>query len=235
MGFFGDMFAVFKKREITFVKSQQESRDVYSFIFNQADDISWQGGQYSLFTISHKKVKQPTKPFSISSSPTEGIVQITTRIGDHPSQYKQALLELKPGMKIKMSGALGAFKLDESQPSLLIAGGIGVTPFRAMLKQLASQGTKPTAKLQLLYLDSSQSYLFTDELNALAKQLSIEIQYLITTDELNQSIDTFISTHRSNGQFFIAGAKALVEDVSSYLQSQHISKSSIKKDSFFGY
>ncbi|WP_329958829.1 hypothetical protein [Sporosarcina sp. G11-34] len=49
-------------------------------------------------------------------------------------------MELKQGMHVKMSGPVGDFYLKDNNPSLLIAGGIGITPFRSILKQLETEG-----------------------------------------------------------------------------------------------
>lgn len=108
MSFFQDMFAVFKKRELPLMESRKESEDVYSFLFEKDKDLTWKAGQYGLFSITHKTIKNPTKPFSLAAAPAENMVKITTRIGENPSDFKKALLELKPGMKIKMSGPVGS-------------------------------------------------------------------------------------------------------------------------------
>lgn len=70
MSFFQDMFSVFKKRELSFVESRKESEDVYSFLFEREKDLTWKAGQYGLFSITHKTIKNPTKPFSLAAAPT---------------------------------------------------------------------------------------------------------------------------------------------------------------------
>ncbi len=90
--------------------------------------------------ITHKKIKNGTKPFTLASAPTEKVVKITTRISNDPSEFKKALLELKQGMTISMSGPVGSFYLKDNSPTLLIAGGIGITPFRSIIKQLEMKG-----------------------------------------------------------------------------------------------
>ncbi|MBZ9534268.1 hypothetical protein KGR20_08315 [Cytobacillus oceanisediminis] len=71
MSFFQDMIAVFKKRELVFIESYKESEYVYTFVFEKEKDLTWKAGQHGLFSITHKKVKNPTKPFTISSAPSE--------------------------------------------------------------------------------------------------------------------------------------------------------------------
>ncbi|SFS56344.1 FAD-dependent oxidoreductase [Paenibacillus sp. 453mf] len=236
MSFFKDMFSIFKKRELSFLESYKESDGVYTFVFEKDKDLTWRAGQYGLFSITHRAVKNATKPFSIASIPSEKVVKITTRIGDTPSDYKQAMLELRQGMKIKVSGPVGAFYLDKESPSLIIAGGIGITPIRSILKQLETVEDGEERPVRLLYLDSQGSYLFKDELDEMASHLPwIQINYLDSREHLDQEISRFISEYNNNGKYYAAGPKSMVDSVSSYLQSNAITKQNIKKDAFFGY
>ena len=140
MSFFKDILPIFKKSELLFLESYKESEDVYTFLFEKEKDLTWKAGQHGLFSITHKKIKNPTRPFSVASAPTEDVVKITIGISDDPSDFKKAMLELKQGMKVSMSGPVGAFYLKDNSPSLLIAGGIGITPFRSIVKQIEAEG-----------------------------------------------------------------------------------------------
>ncbi len=236
MGFLQDnLIPFFKKRSLVFRESMQQSEDVYSFVFEKPSELTWKPGQYGLFTITHKRVKQATKPFSVSSIPSEGIVRMTTIIRDNPSAYKQALLELKPGMSVTLRGPVGPFYLTDHSPTLLIAGGIGITPFRSIVKQLAEDGTKVAHPVHLLYIDSNQSYVFQDELDELANQASILVTYVDVRADLQREIDVFTSAHANNGKYLVAGSSAMTGDITTYLQQKQIAKANIKKDVFMGY
>lgn len=232
MGFFQDnLVPFFKKRELQFIESYKESDDVYTFVFEKGEDLTWKAGQYGLFTITHKSIKNGTRPFSVSSAPSEDVVRITTRIGEQRSEFKSSLLELTQGMKITMRGPVGPFYLKDDSPILLIAGGIGITPFRSILKQIG----EAEIQIHLLYLDGKKEYLFKDELDEMAKRAQVSVTYLNSRDELHQEIHKFSTLHKDNGKYYVAGPKSLVESVSSYLQSNQVSKRNIKKDAFFGY
>lgn len=170
----------------------------------------------------------------MATAPAENIIKITTSISGNPSDFKKALLELEKGMTIKMSGTVGAFHLKDSSPTLLIAGGIGITPFRSILKQLEAEGNKVEQQINLLYMDSQKSYLFKDELDNIANRTSISVTYLDSRDDLHQEIDKFTTSYTNEGKYFIAGSKSMVDSISSYLQNNSISKRNIKKDAFFG-
>ncbi|MDR4887898.1 FAD-dependent oxidoreductase [Fredinandcohnia sp. QZ13] len=233
MGFFQDMIAVFKKRELVFIESYKESKDVYTFVFEKEKDLTWKAGQHGLFSITHKKIKNPTKPFTIASAPSENVVRLTMKINDNPSDFKKAMVELKQGMTIGMSGPLGSLNVNDERPTILIAGGIGITPFRSIVKQIEAEGDGNKKPIHLLYMDSEKSYIFKDELDAING--SISTMYLDSRDKLHQEIDKFSNLYQNNGQYMIAGPKSMVDSISSYLQNNSISKKNIKKDAFYGY
>ncbi|MDQ0268571.1 FAD-dependent oxidoreductase [Cytobacillus purgationiresistens] len=235
MGFFQDTLPIFKKRELSFLESYKEAEDVYTFLFEKEKDLTWKAGQHGLFSITHKTIKKSIRPFSVASSPTENIVKITMGISDDPSDFKKAMLELKQGMKVSMSGPVGSFYLKDNSPSLLIAGGIGITPFRSIVKQIVAEGNGVQKQINLLYIDSKKSYIYKDELDGIASNPSISVTYLYSRNDLHQEIDKFTTLNKNNGKYFIAGPKPMVDSISAHLKNNNISKRNIKKDAFIGY
>lgn len=189
MSFFQDILSIFKKRELLFLESYKESEDVYTFLFEKEKELTWKAGQHGLFSITHKTIKKPTRPFTVVSAPTENNVKITMRISDDPSDFKKAMLELKQGMKVSMSGPVGSFYLKNNSPSLLIAGGIGITPYRSILKQIEAEGNGIEKQINLLYIDIKKSFIYKDELDAIANNPSISLTYLTSRDDLHQEIE----------------------------------------------
>lgn len=235
MGFFKDALGIFKKRELLFLERHKESENIYTFVFEKDKDVTWKAGQYGLFEITHKSIKNSVRPFSVVTAPTENTIKITTRISDNPSDFKKALMELEKGVKIKMSGPVGSFYFKDISPTLMIAGGIGITPFRSMLKQIEAEGKRDELQMNLLYMDSQKLYLFQNELDNIASKTSIRVTYLVTRDDLHREIDLFTTSHMNNGKYFIAGPKSMVDLTFTHLRNHNISKRNIKKDVFFGY
>lgn len=80
--------------------------------------------------------------FTLSSSPTEDLLAVTTRINSQTaSDFKRRLQRLQPGDKLHVSEPMGDFVLpkDRKLPLLFISGGMGITPMRSMLKWLQDQ------------------------------------------------------------------------------------------------
>lgn len=225
MRFFGDIFPIFKKTDLVLQETYQETAGIHTFIFTK-EDSHWRAGQYGIFSIIHKKIPSPTRPFSIASAPSEGIVQITVGVSDQPSESKQSLLELEPGMKIRMRGPVGPMYLKDDKPTLLIAGGIGVTAFRAMVKE----GGK--GELTLLHVDSSSKFVYREELTELAKD-SFKAEFLTSRDDLYRGIEKFVLEHGNNGRYYIAGSSEMVKSVEAYLRKNKVKKKTSKKMCFW--
>ncbi len=226
MSFFKDALSIFKKSELVFIERVKESEKVYSFLFSKDQDLTWKPGQHGLFTITHKKIKNGTKPFTVSSTPSEGEVRITTSIGDEPSEFKRALMELEPGMKISMSGPVGSFYLKEDSPALFIATDIGITPFRAIIKQIEEENIGKQFKL--LYFNNENVHIYKEDFK------NVDVDFITTKEQLMHEINAFTEKNKENGQYFVAGSKEAVNTVVEHLKSNNIAKRNIKKDVFVG-
>jgi len=117
--------------------------------------------------------------FSLSSSPSEqGVISVTCRISDTP--FKQALAKLRPGATVEVYGPLGMFLLDRSRPSVFIAGGIGITPFRGMLRYALDQGD-PLGRRLLYSARVPEELVFRRELDAMATAgPALKVHYTVT-------------------------------------------------------
>jgi len=236
MGFLQDnLIPFFKQREIVFRESRREADDIVSFHFDKPDDLTWKAGQYGLFTITHRKIKTATKPFSVSSAPAENVIRITTIVKDSPSEFKRALLELAPGMKVTLRGPVGPFYLKDRAPVLLVAGGIGITPIRSMLRQVEAEGSGVERQIRLLYVDGDRRFLFKDELDRIAAQSAVSVDYLESRDSLYRELDRLADSYREGGSIMIAGPQSMVNQLVSELRSRKIPKRNLIKDAFFGY
>jgi ferredoxin-NADP reductase len=129
----------------------------------------FQPGQYIGLTLphAHPDSRGSARTFTIASAPGEPLVQITTRLSTSPSTFKQALCSLSPGSVVEASSPGGQFVYtDAARPAVFIAGGIGITPFRAILSDLAA-GHLPYAATTLLYSSASSEIPFRAFLDSL--------------------------------------------------------------------
>lgn len=112
--------------------------DIASFRFEKPAGFTYQAGQWFKITIPSPQGPL-SKPFTYSSSPTEPFLQLTTRLSG--SDFKQALDALRPGDEVQMEGVFGNFTLRRGLKRLaFLAGGVGVTPIRSILRYLVDTG-----------------------------------------------------------------------------------------------
>ena len=77
------------------------------------------------------------RAFSVASVPEEGYILIGTRTHGNISSFKENLIGMSAGDKVKVIGPFGwLVKKDDTSPIVFIAGGVGITPVRALIKQL---------------------------------------------------------------------------------------------------
>src|SRR6185437_10266431 len=128
------------------LEKRQISSDIFDFIFNHGRKFAFVPGQYMEWTLQHPKTdsRGNRRYFTIASSPTETSLMLGVRFYQNGSSFKKALLALNPGEKIVGGQIAGDFTLpkDKRQKLVFIAGGIGITPFRSMLKYLVDKHEK---------------------------------------------------------------------------------------------
>ena len=122
-------------------------------------------GQFVFVSFKDKAISSEMHPFSISSSPAEGMLDITVKAeGD----YTRKLLQLHEGVQAFVEGPFGSFRYDvcPNNNQIWIGGGIGIAPFLAMAKTLSDH---PTIHVDLYYAmhDESEA-VYIEELQSLA-------------------------------------------------------------------
>lgn len=113
---------------------------IIDFVFKSSQKLAFQPGQYMEFTLAHPRPdsRGNRRYFTLASSPTEEGVRLGVRFYQQGSSFKQALYRIDNRKKIITAQIAGDFTLpsDPAQKLVFIAGGIGITPFRSMLKYL---------------------------------------------------------------------------------------------------
>jgi glycine betaine catabolism B len=239
-----------------------EGTDILSLKFTkQAEDnngiFDYVAGQFAFFDIGkvYDDPKGPIRHFTLASSPTEEFILISTRIRDSP--YKKKLDSLQIGTTVKVRGPQGKFTLheDHSNPAIFLSGGIGVTPFRSMIKY----ATDNKLHIRIIMLDSNrsrQNILFKNDFDKCADtNKNLKIVYTITEEQKEQNkngndewkgekgrIDIAMlkrylnSDEIEKGIFYICGPPAMVKAMQDILEVDlQIPAERIKIEEFTGY
>ena len=116
-----------------------------SFRFANPADWSYRAGQFVDITLLdplETDAEGNTRGFSISTAPREDVIAITTRLRD--TAFKRVLQQVPPGTEVKIEGSFGDLGLHHAdRPAVLLAGGIGITPFRSILVEAIGGGSLP--------------------------------------------------------------------------------------------
>lgn len=204
--------------------------DVWSFTFLPLEEVHWRAGQ-SL----RLEVPGPYGPlehrFSIAS-PDGQAITITTRLSG--SDYKNSLAAMQPGDETNAYGLEGDFTWWESPiPHILVAGGIGITPFRAMLAERATQKRPLGATLLYSHRATEQPLFkpFFDELQTAAPEFQT---HYIARRLTPADILPHIATH-ANRLIYISGPSRMVESLYAELLAAGVDPTNILRDQFTGH
>ncbi len=252
--------------ELTLVeKYVVDGTDVMSFKFNKQNNkedktsLDYNAGQFAFFDIGevYNDTKGSIRHFTISSSPTENFIMLSTKIRDSP--YKKRLSTLNEGTKVKIRGPEGRFVLhqDYSKPAVFLSGGIGVTPFRSMIKYV----TDKQLPLKIIMFDSnrdSNNIIFKKEFDEWSK-INKNIKIIYTISEENPHKQSSLSTSNGwkgeygridkamiikhintnvlkNSLFYICGPHSMLKAMQSLIQEElEIPIERIKIEEFTGY
>lgn len=229
-----DYFPVVNRHTLTLQEVIHETGDIYSFIFIPEKPLRWKAGQHGIFMFPKTKVEGKFwRAFSIASSSNEKHVRISTIISDTPSSFKKQLQQMKQGEKIIMQGPFGEFHTRRTVQQIVgIAGGIGITPFRALLYDIAN-GYITNTKITLIYSAKNNDYAYKNELAAWAQFPNIEIIFNATPEEVNADLQAQIKKHKNTATYFISGSPGMIKALRTSCKQQGIIR--IVNDTFKGY
>jgi ferredoxin-NADP reductase/Na+-translocating ferredoxin:NAD+ oxidoreductase RnfD subunit len=125
---------------LTLERVEEVASGAYDFVFRPDRRLAFAAGQYLEWTLP---VRRPDnrgnrRYFTIASAPSEELTRLGVKFSAAGSAFKRELAELRRGDTIVASQLAGSFTLPRNPDRKLvfIAGGIGITPFRSMLKEL---------------------------------------------------------------------------------------------------
>lgn len=168
--------------------------------------------------------QKSVREFSFASDPSEKALLFTI---DSKSQnlYQRTLLSLPIGATVEIfkNKSHIAWPLQE-QDVVFIAGGIGITPFRSLCRNIAHD--KLPVSVTLIHV-SREHFLYRNELSSFAN--------IYLRIHRNEVIDTVATITKQNpeARYYIAGSPTFVEDMQNMLITQGIQK--IETDAFKGY
>ena len=231
---FRDLKGLKKSNKLKVLEVRHEYDDYYTIKLEVSEGLTWRPGEHGIFTLPDKKlVGRKWRAFSVASVPEEGYVLIGTRTGKKPSSFKRNLINLAPGESVQMRGPFGWFIVkDDKAPIILIATGIGITPVRAIITQLAQDSRRPV----VLVHSAAGFHLFADEIEAIAlENEAMDVHFTNDRRGTERMINILAQRYKNLAYYYISGSFDIMKSVRAQLKEQGIKGRRLIHDPFFGY
>lgn len=216
---------------------KQEANDTFSFIFAPEQPLQWKAGQLLRYVLNHANPddRGVERFFSIASAPHEKHVMLTTRFAPKSSSFKKALKNLRPGDAIEAHDLEGDFVVDEAEKTFVfIAGGIGITPFRAIFLDL--DYNKKPLNVQLLYANRDNDFPYRKELEALrTRHPEFRIDYVVSPNRIDEKSISQLVPDIEKPMLYVSGPEPMVQSMDEILKEIGVPEARIKNDFFPGY
>ncbi|MDB5164100.1 MAG: hypothetical protein JWS12_718 [Candidatus Saccharibacteria bacterium] len=230
--------------QVTYDHTDTIGKNIHRFWFRPPPTIDYIAGQFIELHLPHPNPDERGIKhwFTLSSSPTEELLFITTKFTpEKSSTFKLTLKDLRPGTKVTMVEPEGDFVLpnDANQALIFVAGGIGITPYRSMIKWL--QDTQQKRAIQLLYaVNDLDQAVFLDlfkeygvDLTTIVKQPPAD--YVGETGSLDAKRILGLIGELNNKLVYVSGPEPMVEQFNDDLQALGVPPSQLKTDFFPNY
>lgn len=224
--------------KLTLKTINRVSDRVYDYVFTPERRLAFQAGQYMEWTLPGVKFNNRgnRRTFTIASSPTENEVHLGVKFSEPSSVYKQVLKQLKPGGALFAGEIAGNFTLpaDNATKLVFIAGGVGITPFRSIIKSIVDSKQQRDAVLIYLLSDPAEA-MYADVFKA-AQTNGLKVVLLPSSrTALNAKV---LKGHIPDCQdrlCYVSGPPPMVQNAAYILRQLGVSQSHIITDSFTGY
>ena len=124
--------------QATLLMRECVTHDVQRFILTKPDGVDFEPGQAVELAIDTPAWRDEGRPFTPTSLRQDGVLEFTVKRYVEHDGVTKALHELEPGARLQMSDPFGA--IGYRGPGVFIAGGAGLTPMIAILRDLARHG-----------------------------------------------------------------------------------------------
>lgn len=225
--------------QVQFDHTETVAKNIKTFWFKPSLSITYQAGQYTQISLHHQDTddRGDKRWFTLSSSPTEPLISITTKFSSPGSSFKRNLAQLKPGTKLNLADPMGDFVLpkDESIPLIFVAGGIGITPMRSMIKWL--NDNHKNRHIDLIYAVSTQTELaFIPLLKAYCHSITT-----LSRDQVGEKANLTapkiinLTKPTPNSLIYLSGPEPMIETLVEQFKSTSIKPDQLVTDYFPGY
>lgn len=238
------------KYKVKLVKKEEVAEGTMAFFWEKPQGFEFKSGQtmdITLINPAETDAEGNSRTFSIIQAPYEDTLGNATRMRD--TAFKRVLKNMEPGTEVELEGPFGSFTLhnDTSKAAVILAGGIGITPFYSIAKN-AAHGKLPH-KIYLFYSNRRpEDAAFLSELLELEKQ-NPNFKLIATMTDIDKSQqawngETGYITKEMITKYvpdlpkaisYLAGPATMVGAMHKLLNDAGVDDDNIKMEEFAGY
>lgn len=242
-------YLVSPKQKISLLlkRKVRASKSVVDFIFRPPKRFAYQPGQYMEWTLPHAGAdsRGTRRYFTLASSPTEDTLRLGVKFYLNGSSFKHSMLDMGRQTPIAAGQLGGDFIMPKNtaQKLAFVAGGIGVTPFRSMIKYMLD--TNEHRDYVLLYSENDpKGFAYTDIFGQAADKIGVKNVFTLTGNspdwqgrrgQIDARLIKAEVPDYLQRTFYVSGPQPMVGAVKDALQSIGVPGRQIKTDFFPGY
>jgi predicted ferric reductase len=224
------------RHQLRVLAVQPETPDVVSIVIGgrYLDELRAEPGQFFRWRFLTRGLWWVSSPYSLSAPPGRNRLRITVKaLGDH----SEALAALRPGTRVVAEGPYGALTPARRQlrKVLLIAGGVGITPLRALFQSLPAF----PGDLAMIYrVNSLDDAVFRRELEHLAKRRRARLWFVagsradLGLDPLTAASVTARIPDLADHDIYVCGPPGMTDAVIRELRAAGVPRPQIHHESF---
>ena len=223
--------------------------DTLSFRFKADRQVRFRPGQYLECTLPHEPAdsRGHRRYFTIASAPTEPGLELGVKFYPQSSSFKSTLAGMHEHDQMFACQLAGDFTLprDHDQKLAFVAGGIGITPFRSILKYLADTGDRRPVVL-IYCVKSMADVVYRDVIDEARRKLGIRVAYVVFDGNLPpgaeavagvltpETLRALVPDYRER-LFYLSGPQGMVRAYEGLLGGAGVKANRIKTDYFPGF
>jgi predicted ferric reductase len=186
------------------------------------DRLKADSGQFFLWRFLARDSWWASHPFSLSAAPTNDSLRITVKaLGDFSGKIRR----VRPGTRVVAEGPFGTFTelVRRREKVVLIAGGIGITPIRALLEEMSGD------VIVLYRVMRDDDIIFRDELEELADARGIDLRFVVGDHETDEGRDLLSPEHLrelvpdiAEREVYVCGPPAMTNAIRENVRDAHV-------------
>lgn len=209
----------------------QITHDVKQFVVEKPEGYNFKPGQATEVSINKEDWKEEKRPFTFTSLNEASDLEFTIKIYPDHDGVTEQLGKLKPGDELIIRDTWGA--IEYKGPGYIIAGGAGITPYIAILRDLSKQNN--LNGIHLLFANKTDKDIILKE--ELDKLLGENATYVITDQEDTKYTNAYLnkeflksSIQDFNSRFYVCGPPEMTKDIKGSLEELGANPDTVQLD-----